>query len=62
MRLQREMATNAMIRISVEDSRQRASGTALVLAVQGDGFVQASNRLNVKLNWFRSFSGEVAMT
>jgi hypothetical protein len=40
MRLQGEMATNAMIRISVEDSRQRASGTALVLAVQGDGFAQ----------------------
>jgi hypothetical protein len=56
------MATNAMIRISIEDSRQQASGNALSLVVQGDGFAQASKRLNVKLNWFRSFSGEVAMT
>ena len=60
--LQKEMATNAMIRFSIEDSRQQAPGTALALVVQGDGFAQASNRLSMKLNWFRSFSGEVAMT
>jgi len=53
---------NAMMRIRFGDPRHRGSRIALALAVQEDGFAEASKNWNMKSKSFRFFSDGAVMT